>query len=49
MKLYELFEKIEAFSSQGKWYDNAVQVYNKNGLNDLFKYISKTKAPKHLK
>ena len=49
MKLLEIFENIDVFSSQGKWYDNAVKAYNDKGLEELFKYISKTKAIKDIK
>jgi hypothetical protein len=49
MKLLEIFEQIEHFASRGPWADKAVHIYNNQGLEDLFKYISKTKASEDLK
>ena len=49
MKLKELFEQIEHFASKGPWADKAIEIYNSKGLDDLFKYISMTKAPEDVK
>ena len=49
MKLKELFEQIEHFASKGPWADKAIEIYNSKGLDDLFKYISMTKAQEDIK
>jgi len=50
MKLYDLIpnqqnisEELMTYSSQGEWYDKAVETYNQKGLDPLLQYIADTK------